>query len=103
VDVGGGQWIVDRVTNVIGNQILRSGTSIGANYREACRAESRRDFVHKVSLVEKEAAETYYWLELCVEADLGQVNRRDWLLDECNQLLAIFTATGRTAKQKLKK
>ena len=56
---------------VIGRQLLKSGTSIGANYREANRAGSKADFVHKVNLAEKEAAETVYWLELCEEAGLG--------------------------------
>ena len=52
-----------RVTDVMGYQLVKSGTSIGANYREANRAQSRSDFIHKVALVEKEAAETQYWFE----------------------------------------
>ncbi len=54
-------------SDVLGHQLLRSATSIGANYREANHAESRADFIHKIALVEKEAAETQYWLELCRE------------------------------------
>jgi len=87
-----------KVTNVIGYQLLRSGTSIGANYREANRAESRNDFIHKISVVEKEAAETQYWLELCVEANIGNPDDRRWLLQESAELLAIFTSIGKTTK-----
>jgi four helix bundle protein len=87
-----------RTADVLGHQLLRSGTSIGANYREAARAESRNDFVHKIALVEKEAAETEYWLELMDGSNIGDVAERHWLQDEARQLLAIFTASGRTAK-----
>lgn len=87
-----------KVTNVLGYQLLKSGTSIGANYREANRAQSRNDFIHKVSIVEKEAAETQYWLELCKDADIGDSKERDWLLKESGELLGIFTASGKTAK-----
>ncbi len=79
---------------------LRSGTSIGANYREANRAESRSDFIHKIGVVEKEASETRYWLELCEEAGLGDTEERHWLLREASELLAIFTASGKTAKSR---
>jgi four helix bundle protein len=54
----------NKTTDVLGYQLLKSGTSIGANYREANRAESRNDFMHKIGVVSKEAAETQYWLEL---------------------------------------
>jgi four helix bundle protein len=89
-----------RVTNVLGHQLLKSGTSMGANYREANRAESRNDFIHKIGIVEKEAAETQYWLELCQEADLGNPRERQWLLQESGELLAIFTSIGKTSKDK---
>ena len=56
-----------RVTNVLGFQLLKAGTSIGANYREANRAESKNDFIHKIGIVSKEATETMYWLELFKE------------------------------------
>jgi four helix bundle protein len=84
--------------DVIGYQLLKAGTSIGANYREANRAESRNDFIHKIGIVEKEAAETQYWLELCDEAGVGDQTERRWLLQEAGELLAIFTSSGRTAK-----
>ena len=82
-------------------QLLRSATSVGANYREAARAESRRDFVHKVAIVEKEAAESLYWIELFEEAMIGNPQQIKPLLDECNQLVAIFTKMGQTAKRNL--
>ena len=75
----------------LGRQLLKSGTSIGANYREANRAESKADFIHKLAIVEKEASESLYWLELLLEAGIG-ANQ------EAKDLLAIFTAAGRTSK-----
>ena len=57
-----------------------------------------KDFIHKIALVEKEAAETQYWLELCVEANIGNLKERQWLLQESSELLAIFTSIGKTTK-----
>ncbi len=88
-----------KVNDVLGYQLLKSGTSIGANYREANRAESRNDFIHKIGVVEKEAAETQYWLELSQEARLGSTQERQWLLQESGELLAIFTSIGKTTKR----
>jgi four helix bundle protein len=90
-----------KTARILGNQLLRSATSIGANYREAGRAESRRDFVHKVALSEKEAAESLYWLELFDEAMIGNAEQRLHLFCECAQLVAIFTRMGKTAKQRI--
>jgi four helix bundle protein len=87
-----------KVTDVLGYQLLKSGTSIGANYREANRAQSHDDFIHKIGIVEKEASESQYWLELIEEADIGDKEERSWLVRECSELLAIFTAMCRTAK-----
>ena len=84
---------------IIGKQLLRSGTSIGANYREANRAESKSDFVHKVGVAEKEAAETIYWLEICRDTKLGAAIQISDLLNEAGQLLAILVAIGRKAKK----
>jgi four helix bundle protein len=84
---------------IIGRQLLKAGTSIGANYREANRAESRDDFVHKTGVAEKEAAETIYWLEICRETRLGTEKQIAELLDEANQLLAILITIGRKAKK----
>ncbi len=88
-----------KVTDVLGYQLLKSGTSIGANHREANRAESRNDFIHKISIVEKETAETQYWLELFEDAGVGDSAERNWLIKECGELLAIFTASGKTAEE----
>ena len=83
---------------VVEYQLLKAGTSVGANYREANRAESRNDFIHKIGIVEKESSESRYWLEICDEADLGNPEQRRWLLQESSELLAIFTSSGKTAK-----
>jgi four helix bundle protein len=83
---------------IIGRQLLKAGTSIGANYREANRAESRVDFVHKIGIAEKEAAETIYWLEICQECRLGDKEKVDNLLKEAGELLAILITIGRKAK-----
>ena len=85
--------------DVIGRQLLKSGTSIGANYREANRAESKADFVHKVNLAEKEAAETVYWLEICMEAGFGTSAEIERLAQEAKELLAILTTIGRNTKR----
>jgi four helix bundle protein len=90
----------NKAARVIGRQLLRSGTSIGANYREANRAQSRRDFIHKIAIIEKEAAESLYWIELLDEITGGSPGVKE-LVYECNQLVAIFTRIGKTAKQRL--
>ena len=84
---------------IVGRQLLKAGTSIGANYREANRAESRSDFVHKVGVAEKEAAETVYWLEICRDTGLGPEKPMAALLDEAGQLLAILITIGRKTKK----
>ncbi|HEY6118531.1 MAG TPA: four helix bundle protein [Pyrinomonadaceae bacterium] len=83
---------------VIEYQLVKAGTSVGANYREANRGESRADFIHKIAIVEKESSESRYWLELCDAADFGDREQRAWLLQESGELLAIFTSSGKTAK-----
>jgi four helix bundle protein len=82
----------------MGKQLLKSGTSIGANYREANRAESKADFIHELAIVEKEASGTLYWLELMLEAGIGANQESIRLMQEAKELLAIFTAAGRTSK-----
>lgn len=84
---------------VIGNQPLRAGTSVGANYRAACRARSQADFISKIGVVEEEADESAYWLELLIEAGILPADKLKNLLTEANELTAIFAASGRTAKQ----
>ena len=82
----------------VGRQLLKSGTSIGANYCEANRAESKADFIHKVGIAEKEASETVYWLEICDSATIGQSEEVKFLLNEGTELLAILITIGRKAK-----
>ena len=71
---------------------------MGANYREANRAESRADFIHKIAIVEKECSESGFWIEICEEANLGSPELRKWLSVESRELLAIFTSIGRSTK-----
>ena len=89
---------VGKIGDVIRYQLVKAGASVGANYREANRAESRNDFIHKIGIVEKEASESQYWLEICDEAKFGDAQQHEWLLQESGELLAIFTSSGRTAK-----
>ena len=88
-----------RTGAIIEYQLVKAGTSVGANYREANRAESRADFIHKIAIVEKESAESKYWLELCDEAPLGNADQRRWLLQESQELLSIFVSIGRSSKR----
>jgi four helix bundle protein len=83
---------------VIKGQLVKSSTSIGANYRAALRGRSKAEFISKVGIVEEEADETVYWLELLVESGLVCPSLIHPLLDEANQLTAIFTSMGKTAK-----
>jgi four helix bundle protein len=83
---------------IIGNQVLRSGTSVGANYREASRARSEAEFIAKIGDCLKEIAETEYWLELLVEGDLIPEERMTPLLQGTRELIAIFTSIDKNAK-----
>src|SRR5438876_7536306 len=87
-----------READVLGKQLLRSATSIGANYREANRGVSRADFTNKIGTVQKEAAETQYWLELLIESDIEK-HKSVSLHKEASELLAIFTSIGKKLKQ----
>lgn len=91
----------NRTGACIRNQMLRSGTSIGANYREAQRAESRQDFLHKIQIAAKEASETLYWLELVNGTTELQSKDSADLQREASELLAILTTIGRKIKQTL--
>ena len=84
--------------DVLGRQVLRSGTSVGANFREAHRARSDAEFVSKLGDCLKELEETGYWLELLVDAEIVPVNRLSALLEECNQLIAILTTISKKVK-----
>jgi four helix bundle protein len=86
---------------VIGKQLLRSGTSVGAHYREASRARSPREFVSKLEGGLRELEETVYWLELLVEAGIVSTAKMAGILPEANELLAILIASAKTAKSRL--
>ena len=83
---------------VIGKQVLRSGTSVGANFREAHRARSDAEFISKLGDYLKELEESSYWLELLVDSDLVSAARLTPLQDECNQLIAILTTISKKVK-----
>lgn len=89
-----------KTANVIGHQLLRSGTSVGANYRASCRAKSTADFISKLSIVEEEADESIYWMELLIEANIVKENLLSNLLDEADQLLSIIVSSIKTSKEK---
>ena len=82
-------------SKVIRNQITKSGTSIGANYRESNRARSRADFKSRIKICESEASETQYWLEVIVEAKWLSWKKVKPEYDECSELLAIFASIGK--------
>ncbi len=87
------------VAQVLGKQALRSGTSVGANYREAYRARSKPEFISKLGDCLKELDETAYWLQLLVESEIIPAARLAPLQDECNQLTAIFTTIAKKSKE----
>src|SRR6266511_4085118 len=88
-----------RSADAIGNQLLRAGTSVGANYRAACRARSRREFLAKMGIVEEEADEAQFWLDLAIERGLADTDRIVRLREEARQLVAIVVASIRTARR----
>ena len=87
------------VSRTLANQLLRSGTSIGANVEEAQAGQSRADFINKLSIACKEARETHYWLRLVATTELIPEPRLSELLDEANQLIAILTTVIRRTKE----
>lgn len=87
-----------RISDVMGRQLLRCGTSVGANYRAACRAKSPADFIAKMGIVEEEADETMYWLDLLVESGTVAQEAAAPLLSEADQLVAIVVASIKTAR-----
>jgi len=84
---------------IIGNQLLSSGTSVAANYREVCRARSRPEFLAKLAIVIEEADESAFWLEVLVDAGLIPERKLTELRSEANQLIAIFNASRTTARK----
>ena len=91
-----------RTADVLGKQLLEAGTSVGANYRAACRAKSPADFIAKMGIVEEEADETIYWMELLVLSDLVLKSDITDLSDEANQILAMTVSSIRTARTRKK-
>ena len=92
-----------RTTEVLGRQLLRSGTSVGANYRSACRARSTADFISKMGIVEEEADESLFWMELLVESGNMKTVKLEPLLKEADELLAIAVSSIKTAKSRSRK
>jgi four helix bundle protein len=90
----------EKISDVIGKQLLRSGTSVGANYRSACRAKSTADFISKMGTVEEEADESIYWMELLVESGLVHKDDVGELLDEADQIVAIIVSSIKTARRR---
>jgi len=92
-----------RIGDVFARQLVRCGTSVPANYRSACRARSHAEFLAKLGVVEEEADETVFWIELAADAGLIARPRVADLLREGNEILAIVTASRKTAKSKSKR
>jgi len=85
-------------SKVIKYQISKSGTSIGANYREANRSRSKADFTNKIKICESEASETVYWLEIIIDLNWANSEKLQLVLSEANEILAIFTSVGKKLK-----
>lgn len=88
-----------READIIAKQVVKSGTSVGANYREAGRARSKTEFTSKIGVVEQEADETLYWLEIIRECDWIKHELVDSLIIEADELVAIFTTIGKKSKK----
>ncbi|MGH7888422.1 MAG: four helix bundle protein [Candidatus Binatia bacterium] len=89
-----------RAADVIGRQLLRSGTSVGANYRSACRGRSTADVLSKLAIVEEEADESVYWMELLVEAHIIPETRVSELMKETNEIVAMTVASIKTLRKR---
>ncbi|MBW4687508.1 MAG: four helix bundle protein [Komarekiella atlantica HA4396-MV6] len=89
-----------KTADVIGKQLLRSATSVGANYRAACRSKSTADLIAKLGIVEEEADETLYWLELLVESGLMTAEKLKSLMQETTEILAMTVASIKTLREK---
>lgn len=86
------------VARILGQQLLRSGTSVGANYRAVCRAKSNADFINKLRIVEEECDESLFWMELLVDNNLVKASRLRELMKEGNEILAIVVSSAKTAR-----
>lgn len=91
-----------RTVDIIGKQLMRSRTSVGANYRAACRAKSHADFISKMGIVEEETDEVIYWLELLIESTIVKSNEVESLKKEANEILAITVSSIKTARKNKK-
>ena len=89
-----------RTADVLGRQLLRSGTSVGANYRAACRGRSTSDVVAKLGIVEEESDESIYWLELLLDAGVIHRDRIDCLLKEANEIVAMTVTSTKTLRSR---
>ena len=89
-----GNWIAQ----TLGKQLLRSGTSVGANYRAVCRAKSNSDFINKLRIVEEECDESMFWMELLVDNNFVKASRLSGLMKEADEILAIVVASAKTAR-----
>jgi len=87
-------------SEVIGKQLLRSGTSVGANYRAACRAKSSADSLHKLAIVEEEADESLYWMELLIDAKIIPEQKLSILMNDLNEIISMIVASIRTMRSK---
>jgi len=92
----------NREGRLIGNQLFESGTSVAANYRAACRGRSRADFIAKLGIVEEEADETPFWLEIIDEMEIGDTGVVPSLMEECDEIIAIMVSSIKTARQEKK-
>ncbi|MFZ5878389.1 MAG: four helix bundle protein [Chloroflexota bacterium] len=92
-----------RAADVVAKQIIRSGTSIGANYRAACRAKSTPDMINKMKIVEEESDETMYWLEILVEAGLLPQEQAESTYKETNEILSMTVASIKTLRNRKSK
>ncbi len=88
----------DDVADVLGRQLLRSGTSVGANYRAACRAKSSADFLNKLKIVEEECDESLFWMELLVESETLPLRRLEALMQEGNEILSIIVSAIKSTR-----
>jgi len=89
----------ERTAEVLGRQLLRSGTSVGSNYRSACRGKSIADFISKMGIVEEEADESLYWMELLIEAGIEVNIKMEALMKEAGELLSITVTSIKTARK----
>ena len=92
----------NREGRLIGNQLFKSGTSVAANYRAACRGRSRADFIAKLGIVEEEADETLSWLEIIDEMEIGDTDVVQSLMEESDEIIAIMVSSIKTARQEKK-